>query len=192
MIFLISNYNLNNNETDVSFEYMYNKYKNTVYAMIGKCVSDRELKRDIMQEIFMKFYKSMGRVQGEVASRRWLFAIAHNTIIDMSKKDSMYKSRVKLINDENEIIPQSECIPENLPLDNVLRKEIVLKVVEIIKTMKPIHKEAINLRYYLEFTPTEIAALCEISVDTVYSRLRRAEEIIQKGIEKYMKEKGIQ
>lgn len=189
---MISNYNLNNNETDVSFEYMYNKYKNTVYAMIGKCVSDRELKRDILQEIFMKFYKSMGRVQGEVASKRWLFAIAHNTIIDMSKKDCMYKSRVKLINDENEIIPENEYVPENLPLDAVLRKEIVLKVVEIIKTMKPIHKEAIRLRYYLEFTPTEIASLCEISVDTVYSRLRRAEEIIQKGIEKYMKEKGIQ
>ena len=186
---MISNYNLNNNETDVSFEYMYNKYKNTVYRMIGKCVSDRELKRDILQEIFMKFYKSMGRVQGEIASKRWLLAIAHNTIIDMSKKDCMYKSRVKLINDENEIIPESEAVPENLPLDNVLHKEIVLKVNEIIKTMKPIHKEAINLRYYLEFTPAEIASLCEIPIDTVYSRLRRAEEIIQKGIEKYMKEK---
>ena len=186
---MISNYNLNNGETDVSFEFMYNKYKNTVYAMIGKCVEDRELKCDIMQEIFMKFYKSMGRVQGEQASKRWLFAIAHNTIIDMSKKDCMYKSRVKLINDENEIIPESEYVPENLPLDNVLRKEIVLKVGEIIANMKSIHKEAIRLRYYLEFTPSEIAKLCDVPIDTVYSRLRRAEEIIQKGIEKYMREK---
>ena len=62
---MISNYNLNNGDTDVSFEYMYNKYKNTVYAMIGKCVEDRELKCDIMQEIFMKFYKSMGRAGSE-------------------------------------------------------------------------------------------------------------------------------
>ncbi len=188
---MISNYNLNNGDADISFEYMYNKYKNTIYTMIGKCVEDRELKRDIMQEIFMRFYKSMGKVQGEEASKRWLFAIAHNTIIDMSKKDSVYKSRVKLINDENEIIPETEAIPENLPLDSMLRKEIVLKVGEIISDMKPIHKEAIRLRYYLEFTPTEIATLCEVPVDTVYSRLRRAEEIIQKGIERYMQEKGL-
>ncbi len=188
---MISNYNLNNGDTDIGFEYMYNKYKNTVYAMIGKCVEDYELKCDIMQEIFMRFYRSMGKVQGELASKRWLFAIAHNTIIDMSKKDCVYKSRVKLINDENEIINENEYIAENLPLDNVLRKEIVAEVGEIIADMKPIHREVIQLRYYLEFTPIEIAKLCEISVDTVYSRIRRAEEIIQKGIERYMREKGI-
>lgn len=187
---MISNYNLNNGETDVSFEYMYNKYKNTVYSMIGKCITDKELKNDILQEIFMKYYKSMGRVQGEVASRRWLMAIAHNTIIDMSKKDTMYKSRIKLIYDENEIIPESEYILGNMPLDNMLRKEIILKVSEIIACMKPIHKEVIRLRYYLEFTPLEIAKLCEIPLDTVYSRLRRAEEIIHNKVVRYIKERG--
>ena len=168
---------------------MYNKYKNTVYFMIGKVISDADLKNDCMQEIFLKYFKSMGRVQGEIASRRWLMAIAHNTIIDMSKKDTVYKSRIKLIQDENEILNLCDIL-DNIPLDNVLKDELAEKVSLVVKDMKPIHKEVIRLKYYLEFTPKEIAKLCGIPLDTVYSRLRRAEEIIYNAITRYMKEKG--
>lgn len=67
---------LNNVETMVSFDYMYNTYKNTVRYMIQKSESDENLCNDVMQEIFIKFYKSMGRVQGEVSSRRLCMTIA--------------------------------------------------------------------------------------------------------------------
>ena len=187
MIFLISNYQLNNNETEIDFEYMYYKYKNTVYSMISKSIEDRDLKNDCLQEIFLKFFKSMGKVHGEESSKRWLLAIAHNTIIDMSKKDSLYKSRVKLVSDENEVLHDYDAILQNLPLEGVLKDELTDKVCDVIAQMKPIHREVIQMKYYLEFTPREIASLCEIPIDTVYSRLRRAEEIIHKQIEKYTK-----
>lgn len=181
---------MTSNNSHISFEYMYQKYKNTVYLMIGKVINDTDLKNDCMQEIFMKYFKSMDKVIGEEDSRRWLMAIAHNTIIDMSKKDSMYKNRVKLTPDENEVLHFCD-LSENLPLDNILKNELVEKVAEAISCMKPIHKEVIRLKYYLDFTPKEIAAFCETPIDTVYSRLRRAEEIIQKEIERYMRDKGI-
>lgn len=185
---MISNYNLGNTEGEVSFEYMYHKYKNTVYVMIGKVIDDEDLKNDCMQEIFLKFFKSMGRVQGEAASRRWLMAIAHNTIIDMSKKESIYKSRVKLIPDENEVLNVCDIL-ENFPLDEMLKNEMVQKVAVTLEEMKPIHKEVIRLKYYLEFTPKEIAKLIDVPLDTVYSRLRRGEKIIHESIYNYLKEK---
>lgn len=188
VIFLTSNYNLDNNEGEVSFEYMYQKYKNTVYVMIGKVIEDKDLKNDCMQEIFMKYFKSMDRVSGEEASKRWLMAIAHNTIIDMSKKDCVYKSRIKLICDENEVLSACSML-DNLPLDSVLKNELAEKVSLVIRDMKPIHKEIVRLRYYLELTPKEIARLLDIPLDTVYSRLRRSEKIIYGAICQYMKEK---
>ena len=188
---MILNLNLNNDETEISFEYMYYKYKNTVYSMISKCIEDKDLKNDCMQEIFLKFFKSMGKVQGEESSKRWLFAIAHNTIIDMSKKESLYKNHIKLISDENEIVHECDTILENLPLEGMLKDELTGMVCDVIAQMKPIHREVIQMKYYLEFTPVEIARLCEVPLDTVYSRLRRAEELIQRGIEKYIKEKGM-
>ena len=72
----------------------------------------------------------------------------------------------------------------------MLKDELAEKVSLVVKDMKPIHKEVIRLKYYLEFTPKEIAKLCGIPLDTVYSRLRRAEEIIYNAITRYMKEKG--
>ncbi len=185
VIFLILS---GNHEGEISFEYMYHKYKNAVYLMIGKVIDDTDLKNDVMQEIFLKYFKSMDRVQGEDASRRWLMAIAHNTIIDMSKKDCIYKNRVKLIQDENEIV--SVCnILDNFPLDNVLKNEMAQQVALVIGDMKPIHKEVVRLKYYLDFTPKEISKLLDIPLDTVYSRLRKAEAIIHKAICQYIKEK---
>lgn len=186
---MISNLHLNNDETEVSFEYMYNKYKNVIYSMISKSIEDKDLKNDCLQEIFLKYFKSMGKVQGEESSRRWLLAIAHNTIIDMSKKDGLYKSRIKLISDEKDIAPGYDVLLKNVPLDDMLKEELSDEVCRIIEEMKPIHREVIQMKYYLEFTPCEIAQLCEVSIDTVYSRLRRAENIIHKAIAHYMKEK---
>ncbi len=142
-----------------------------------------------MQEIFMKYFKSMSRVNGEENSRRWLMAIAHNTIIDMSKRDSVYKSRVKLVSDENEIINIRQVL-DNVPLDNVLEAELANKVAEVISCMKPIHREVIQFKYYLELTPKQMAQLLDVPLYTVYSRLRRAEEIVYTAIDRYMKEKG--
>ena len=45
------------------------------------------------------------------------------------------------------------------------------------------------MKYYLDLTPDEIARVCGKSVNTVYSRLHKAEAIIEKAVIKYAEEK---
>jgi RNA polymerase sigma-70 factor (ECF subfamily) len=64
------------------FNYIYNKYHHTVY--------ERGLAEDVMQEAFLRFYNTMGRVQTENDMRNWLFKIAKNTALDFSNKEKNY------------------------------------------------------------------------------------------------------
>ncbi len=169
---------LNNDEAKASFEYIYNKYKNTVYYMIQKSECDKNLHDDVMQEIFIRFYKSMGRVQGEAAARRWLMTIARNEIINYGKSEAVYRKHILLDLNEEELLDACAKIVGDTVFETALKKELGLKVREEIRRLKPKHQEVIVLKYYYEYTPKEIAYMLRCPLDTVYSRLRKAEEIL--------------
>lgn len=66
----------------LDFNTMYQKYHNTVWIMICKSISDAQHREDVMQDIFVKFYKSIGKFQHENAARKWLILVTKSTIID--------------------------------------------------------------------------------------------------------------
>lgn len=169
---------LNNIETKVSFDYMYNTYSNTVYYMIQKSEKDKNLCDDLMQEIFIKFYKSMGKVQGEEAARRWLMTIAHNEIINHGKSENVYRRHILLDFNEEELFGACSVLVGDVIFETALKKELGLNVREEIRRLKPKLQEVIVLKYYFEYTAKEIAVILKCPLDTVYSRLRKAEEIL--------------
>ncbi len=170
---------LNNEETKVSFEYMYNTYKNTVRYMIQKSENDNSFCNDIMQEVFIKFYKSMGRVQGEEAARRWLMTIAHNEIINYSKSETFYRKHVLIDLNEDELFDACSIFVGDVIFEAAIKKELASSVREKIYQLRPKQQEVIVLKYYYEYTAKEIACMLDCPVDTVYSRLKKAEEILQ-------------
>ncbi len=169
---------LNNVETRVSFDYMYNTYSNTVYYMIQKSEKDKNLCDDVMQEIFIKFYKSMGRVQGEEAARRWLMTIAHNEIINHGKSESVYRKHILLDFNEEELFEACSRLVGDVIFEAALKEELGLNVRKEIRQLKPKLQEVIVLKYYFEYTAKEIAYILKCPLDTVYSRLSKAEEIL--------------
>ncbi len=169
---------LNNVETRVSFDYMYNTYSNTVYYMIQKSERDKNLCDDVMQEIFIKFYKSMGRVQGEEAARRWLMTIAHNEIINHGKSENVYRRHILLDFNEEELFEACSILVGDVIFEAALKKELGLNVRKEIRQLKPKLQEVIVLKYYFEYTAKEIAYILKCPLDTVYSRLNKAEEIL--------------
>ncbi len=172
------------------FDYMYNKYRNGVYKMVCDVIEDEALRDDVTQEIFERFYKSMGRVQGEAAARRWLYVIAHNTIIYLGKKDATYRKHIVLGLDEEEILAACADLCGETPLDGALKAELSETVKAALGELKPIHSEVIILKYVFEYSPAEIAKLLKLSVNTVYSRLSRAEELLYNKLYGYITGKG--
>lgn len=179
---------LNNEETKVSFEYMYEKYKNAIYYRICKSETDVNLREDVMQEIFRKFSMSMGKIQGEDAAARWLMVIARNEIINHGKKEAVYRRNMLLGMNLDDILSACSEAMDDTTFDAVQRKELSEKVKNEIMKLKPIHSEVILMKYYLGFTPEEIAKMLRRSVNTIYSRLSRGEEVLYNALYEYIEE----
>ena len=179
---------LNNEETKVSFEYMYEKYKNAIYYRICKSETGVNLREDVMQEIFRKFSMSMGKIQDEDAAVRWLMVIARNEIINHGKKEAVYRRNMLLGMNLDDIVDACSEAMGDTTFDAVQRKELSEKVKNEIMKLKPIHSEVIIMKYYLGFTPEEIAKMLRRSVYTIYSRLSRGEEVLYNALYEYIEE----
>lgn len=177
---------------NISFEYMYEKYKNLIYYLICKSTINENMREDVMQEIFIKYYKSMDRVKGEKDAKNWLYVIAHNEIINYGKKETTYRKHILLDIESDKLIHLCAEMYGRSALDETLKNEMERKIAENIYALKPIHKEVIVMKYYYGYTPMAIASILKCSVNTVYSRLSRAEEILHNALYEYIKDISIE
>lgn len=169
-------------EEKLNFKQIYFKYKNFVWHEICVSTLDINLREDVMQDIFYKLYCSMGKFQSERALCKWLKIVTKSTIIDANIKESNFKRYMQYSLEEEEII-NSYIVSETV-LDDIIQQELSMETAKIIDRLKPIHKEVIILHYFLEFTPKEISKMLRKPLDTVYTRLARAKEILYNEINK--------
>lgn len=169
-------------ETDLNFEKMYNQYKNMVWAKICSSVNDEQLRFDIMQEVFLKLYTNLGKMSNENVLKKWLTIVTKSTLIDMNRKEDRFKRCMETVFDDE--IPMSEYA--DIPLETAVKKSVAEQIRKTLTQLKPIHYEVIVMHYFLELSPKEISVCTKLSVNTVYSRLARAKEILYEKIVDYI------
>lgn len=194
MLIYLTNTEEQQKNTILDFNFIYNKYCNTVWITICKSIFDTQQREEVMQDVFVKFYKSIGKFQHENAARKWLMLVTKSTIIDAIRKDTTYKEHISIILDDEEIFESCQDLLENQPLDNVIKQEIANELMEVIHQLKPIHYEVIILHYFMEFSPKEISEKLHIPLFTVYSRMSKSKTIlydkISKSVEDFYFDRG--
>lgn len=188
MLIYLTNIDECQKNTILDFNTIYHKYYKMVWITICKSIYDAQQREEVMQDVFVKFYKSMGKFQHENAARKWLMLVTKSTIIDAVRKDTTYKEHISITLDDEDIFESCQDILENQPLDNVIKQEIANELMTVICQLKSIHYEVIILHYFMEFSPKEISQKLHIPLYTVYSRLSKAKTILYDKISKSVKE----
>lgn len=188
MLIYLTNIDEYQKNTILDFNTIYHKYYKMVWITICKSIYDAQQREEVMQDVFVKFYKSMGKFQHENAACKWLMLVTKSTIIDAVRKDTTYKEHISITLDDEDIFESCQDILENQPLDNVIKQEIANELMTVIRQLKSIHYEVIILHYFMEFSPKEISQKLHIPLYTVYSRLSKAKTILYDKISKSVKE----
>ena len=188
MLIYLTNIDEYQKNTILDFNTIYHKYYKMVWITICKSIYDAQQREEVMQDVFVKFYKSMGKFQHENAASKWVMLVTKSTIIDAVRKDTTYKEHISITLDDEDIFESCQDILENQPLDNVIKQEIANELMAVIRQLKSIHYEVIILHYFMEFSPKEISQKLHIPLYTVYSRLSKAKTILYDKISKSVKE----
>ena len=152
--------------TEAVFLEVFEKFKNTVYAVVFNYVKNVEDAADLEQEVFLKLLDSETEFENEEHMKAWLIRVA----INMCKNYLRNRSRLS-----------DEPLPENLP---AAEKEEQGELFQWVLRLPEKYRVPLHLFYYEDYSIRQIAEVMDLPEATVKIRLKRGREKLGKSLRK--------
>ncbi|MGH9971703.1 MAG: RNA polymerase sigma factor [Pyrinomonadaceae bacterium] len=154
--------------------------------------------RDLTQETFVSVYKGLGALRQEEQFESWLFAIAHNVWCSLLESRSAQKRAAVVLPLEAEVEADGRPPPVARlavgggdPLTVALEKEKLEKLREALQLLPQQMRRCAQLRVVHDLSYAEIAALMNISVNTVKAHLHQAQKALRAQLSSYFEELNV-
>ncbi len=161
---------------------VFDLYNRKVYRVAYGVLRHREEALDIVQEVFIKLFRSIKNFKGESRLSTYLYRMAVNTAIDHVRKAG--KPIASSLEGEEGFQPAEE--PEKRPDRIFLYKELEGKVNEALGKLPADQRMALILREVEGFSYEEIADSMKCSIGTVMSRLHYGRKRMQDLLKGYV------
>ncbi len=132
----------------------------------------REVAEDLFQETWIRVLLRGGQYNGKARFDTWLFTIARNLVIDLSRKRTM-ASLDEMSEGGEDDRPFEIAMSGPSPLEQFQSREDCAEVGEVLLKLEPNYREVLVLRFYEELSLEEIATVTKAPLSTVKSRLYR-------------------
>ena len=159
------------------------RYKSGIYNLIYQMIKNREETEDLVQETFIKAFKSLESYNTDYAFSTWLYKIAFNHCIDSIRKKKLktlpLDKPIKL--KEGEVqheIKDNSYSPENTFLFAERKK----RIQDSIDSLPEKYKRAIVMRHQEDCSYEQISKILHIPLGTVKARIFRAREMLKKKL----------
>ncbi len=156
------------------FEELVRRYRNAVFSLCYRYVSQREEAWDLSQEVFLKAHRGMKRFRGEAGFKTWLLRIAANRC-----KDYYKKRRLKTVALEDASASGDAPSRESRPDQKLEAKELGEAIEQAMSELSEKHRLAFLLREHEGLSYEEMADVMQCSIGTVMSRLHHARKKLQ-------------
>jgi RNA polymerase sigma-70 factor (ECF subfamily) len=160
----------------------------TLYRVALRLAADESRAEDLVQETMLRAYRSWHQYTRGTNARAWLLTILRHTFINQYRKAKRGAVEV----DIHQIEPYTvfhdvqETDPEGAFFDTIVDDE----VLRAIDTLPDEFRETLILSDVEGLAYAEIAAITEVPVGTVKSRLFRARQALQRQLYDYAVEMG--
>lgn len=161
-----------------AFDVLVERYQARLLNFIYRTVGDRERAEDLVQEVFVRVYRHIGRFDRSKKFSTWIYTIASNLAKNELRNRSrnplvFFQSLTKgLMGDEERPVEFEDT--RSRP-DDLFRKRHLREVVEQSVAKLPAHhREVFVLRELEGKSYEEIADITHCNLGTVKSRLNRA------------------
>ncbi len=164
-------------------------YQHRLMRYLTFLTGKREVAEDLFQETWMRVLLRGGQYNGKARFDTWLFTIARNLVIDLSRKRTM-ASLDQLRDPEGDERQFEIAIDEPSPFEKFCSREDAAEVTAVLLELHTSYREVLVLRFHEEMSLEEIAAVTKAPLSTVKSRLYRGLAALKPQIERLRGEKN--
>lgn len=151
---------------------LYRRYERRLYGLGLRLLGDSGLAEELVQETFLRLWRSAGRFDPERGSvGSFVFTLARRIAVDLWRRPSSRPLQPGV--DQNGTAP-----------DDMVEEVLVgLTVRDALQTLSPAHREVLELSHGQGFKQSEIAAILNLPLGTVKTRTYYALRALKLALE---------
>ena len=144
------------------FSILVHQYQERVYWHIRRMVNNHHDSDDLVQDVFVKVFRSLDKFKGESKLYTWLYRIATNETLTFLKSNKRKFHQEAIPRDEEQF---QETIVNRLEADSELNEEYIQqKLKGAIASLPEKQRAVFSLRYYDEMKYEDMADVLKTSV----------------------------
>lgn len=152
-----------------AYNLLVSRWEKRIFNYLLRLVSNREDAMDLSQDVFLKTYQNLRKLDDPDRFGPWLFRIAHNEAYSLLRKP---RSR-------DEAPPETAA---TLGFGQMLPIETSLAVERALDKLGADQREAVLLKVYQGFKFEEIAEILDTPVSTIKSRVYTGLELLKEHL----------
>jgi len=152
-----------------AYNLLISRWDRRIFNYLYRLVKSREDAMDLSQDVFLKAYQNLSKLEDPTRFGPWLYRIAHNEAYSLLRKN---RPETELERDHADR-PYSKHM---LPL------EVGLAVQSAMSQLSDDQREAVVLKIYQGFKFDEMAEILSCPVSTVKSRLYTALDLLKDSL----------
>jgi len=146
-----------------AYQYLYQAYSGRLYFLVLSIVKSPEQSLEVLQDVFIKIWKSIEAYEDHGLFFTWLIMITRTTCLDAIKKKDYRNQRLNVnLEDYQTVVPAESFNSDGIGL------------FDCVKHLPRDYKILIMLSYFDGFTHQQISQMLDMPMGTVKSKLRRA------------------
>jgi RNA polymerase sigma factor (sigma-70 family) len=150
-----------------AFNHLYDNYSAALFKIIIQIVQDSDEANDVLQKTFVNIWQ---KIEAYDASKgrlfTWMLNIARNAAIDTLRSKTYQYQR------KHQVLPDNQLA--NLSSNNCYLRVDGIGLGKYVARLKPQQRMLIELVYYKGYSHPEVAAMQDIPLSTIKTRVRTA------------------
>jgi RNA polymerase sigma-70 factor, ECF subfamily len=175
-----------------AFTELVTRYERNIFRLARHITQNPEDAEDVLQETFLKAYEHLRDFQGNSKFYTWLVRIAVNqSLMKLRKRKSDASVSLDEPYDtgEENLVREIAAWDPN-PEQTYSREEIGAILEKAVESLPPTFRAVFALRDIEEISTEDTAALLNLSIPAVKSRLLRARLRLREKLTRYFRRKG--
>ncbi len=159
-----------------AFDVLYARHKGGVYRYLLRHCNNAGIADELFQDVWMNAIRVRATYAPTAKFTTWLYTLAHHRIVDHWRASGQARL-VSIDDDDDDTGAMVDAMPGASALEPAARvenAELRTQLDAAMRALPPEQRDAFLLQYEVGLSLAEIAALTDVGVETVKSRLRYA------------------